>query len=459
MLARDTIAAVAGAPGRGMTGIVRLSGPQTFDALARTLAIAAERRRGATLNRVQCRVSGEDVTVPCRLLTFVAPGSYTGEDGAEIHLVANPFVLDALMDALTSADGVRPAEPGEFTARAYLNGRLTIEQAEGVQSLIAARSDAELDAARRLLSGEAGERYRALADEAGTLLALVEAGIDFTDQEDVVAIAPDALRSRLEALIASVAALAGPESIAAAEHEPVVALAGPPNAGKSTLFNRLLGRERSVVADEPGVTRDVIRERVGLADAPAWRAVLPSSCAFDGVTLADLAGLDAALAERSVVDAAAQAAAMDALARADVVIWCDPTGRFADEPAGVAGARLLRVRTKADLPGASDGSFLSVCALDGWNVDALRRAVLDALTSARATDDLAVLPRHRGALLRARRGLEEALAMTPATSRLGHPELIGASMRDALDALGEISGRVSPDDVIGRIFATFCVGK
>jgi tRNA modification GTPase len=415
---------------------------------------------------------------PGLALSMPGPASYTGEDTVELVVPGSPVLVDRLLRVLYGVDGVRPASPGEFSARAYLAGRLSAEQAEGVGALIAASDESERLAAGRLASGETGARYARIADRVATLLALVEAGIDFTDQEDVVAIAPGDLRRSLAEVAGEIGGLlGGPGPVASTL--PLVVLAGEPNAGKSTLFNALLGRERAVASDEAGTTRDVLRERLEFGGAGGgWWG--PRE-----VELADIAGtMDAVPTGGDGPEAAAQQATAAAIGEADVLVWCDPSGVFAASlatgrlarGARERGAALLRVRTKADLVSTRTGELknagssdehgaLGVCALDSYNVAALRRAIADAAAGGGASGASAgatLLARHRGELDAALRGIGDALLLledAEGERHLPEPELIAGCLRDALDRLGSIAGNISPDDVIGRVFATFCVGK
>ncbi|MEO1129097.1 MAG: GTPase [Planctomycetota bacterium] len=446
----DTIVAVASAPSHGQRGVLRISGPHGHDALA---TLCAPRPTSAGLHTLSVQLPDAPAPFPACALLFRAGHSYTGEAAAELQLPGNPALLDrALRAILNTTDApIRLARPGEFTARAFLAGRLTAEQAEGVQALIGARSAAEAHAATALLNGSQGDAYRAIADDIAASLALVEAGIDFTDQEDVVAIAAPELAVRLDAVAAAMDGLLGPGAREQRLGEPLVVLAGEPNAGKSTLFNALLGRQRSITSPTAGATRDVLEEELPVGSAGTWNG--------PRVRLADMAGLDTALA-----GAPAQSAAADALRRADVVLWCDPTGRFSPRPAWLDDTRvLLRVRTKGDLP-AQPTDALSVCALDLWNTEALRRAIFDAAGDAQRTAHAAtrgvLLMRHRQSLSDALHALNQANALLDAhEERIMQPELVAGALRDALDAVGTIAGHVHPDDVIGRIFATFCIGK
>lgn len=467
----DTIAAIATAPvslapESAARAIIRLSGPATGEVL-KTHLVQAPDRAGAFTARWKL-AAGE---LPCLVLRFVAPRSYTGEDAAEIQLPANRTLIERMLAQITSHPQCRFAEPGEFSARAFLNGKLTIEQAEGVQALISARGQAERQAAQRLLSGRTGDEYRSIADDLAAALALLEAGIDFTDQEDVVAIAPADLAARLYRIGSRLDALLGgaPIASAPAEAEPVVVLVGRPNAGKSTLFNALLGRKRAIVSEQAGTTRDALRERLPLRDVGGCFG------AIESVILVDLAGLDATLARGSAADAASQQMARRQIASADVLMLCDPAGRFEHDPEigaailpaeGQSARPVIRVRTKADLIGdrSAGTADMGVCALDGFGIGALRRAIADAAgrREASGSGEVLLLPRHRRALALSRAHVAEALRVvreSDPTGQVQNAEVAAECMRRALDALGEITGRITPDDVLGRIFAGFCIGK
>ncbi len=460
----DTIAAQASPPGWSSRAIIRLSGPRTFEVLDRILVQAPARSRAAARCRCRFRCRSQDIELPALLVTFSGPASYTGEDSAELYIVGNQWVVDSLLEAICSRPGVRFAEPGEYTARAFLSGRLTIEEAEGVQATIAARNESEHAAATRLLSGVTGAAYREIADELAALLALVEAGIDFVEEEDVVAIAPEALHHRLTMLIHRVQSLGADTADAVRSSDPSVVLVGPPNAGKSTLFNHLLGRERAIVSETPGTTRDAIVERIVFDQCPEWRLAAPArSISAGAMQLVDLAGLDEALARSSPLDHEAQSLARKHIETADVVILCDPAARFAESDLIPEETPRLRIRTKGDLPSAASGvGVLAVCAIDGWNIGPLRRSILDAISGARQGTDLLVMPRHRRALAVTLAHLQAAVDLArsvPDSHHLSSPEVIGAELRTALDAIAELAGHITPDDVIGRIFASFCIGK
>ena len=390
----------------------------------------------------------------CLALFSPAPRSYTGESSVELQLPGSPPLLDRVIDAVLASGrlrgiAARRAEPGEFTARAYLNGRMSLTEAEGVAATIAARSDAQLRAAGLLSQGRLAKMAHELAESLAQSLALVEAGIDFTDQDDVVAIAPGVLYTQLSSTRQRVDAVlkhaVGSEQL---EAIPWVVLAGPANAGKSTLFNALLGHRRAVVSNVPGTTRDVLTEPLTI-DTPHGAAE---------VMLVDLAG---AAGTPTGLDRQMQEAANRAIDRADLVIRClDPSDRGglpAPVPAPVpapAGA----------LPAPGEIS-VHVRSLTDAHMDDLRRRIATHLADravSLSADALALLPRHEAALRSARRNLGDTIDLVePARDErtLPQPELVAAGLRMALDDLAGLAGDVTPDDILGRIFATFCVGK
>ena len=297
MLALTSIVARSTAPGMSLRALIRISGPD---------AIAIAGSRCGALPRVRCciiaRYSLASGPLPVLIAVMPGPGSYTGEDVVEIQVPGNQTLVERIIDDLTASESCRRAHPGEFSARGYLAGRFSLAQAEGVAAIINAENSQQLDAARTLRDGSAGAAYAALTDELLTLLALVESGIDFSDQDDVVAIGSGALRERLARLISQVDEYgARPKHDGVSGVLPRVALVGHPNAGKSTLFNALVGHRRSVVSDVAGTTRDVIEEELDLSQASADAG---------RIALQDLAGLDQqAAGARERPDALAQTAA------------------------------------------------------------------------------------------------------------------------------------------------------
>lgn len=465
----DTIVAVSSAPGNGLRALIRVSGSRAFDVAIQTLHAVVPRLRGAHAVTLTIPVERSGV-VQCAAwaIALPGPGSFTGQDTLELAVPANTALVERVVAALTAQVGVRLAQPGEFTARAFLAGRMTLEQAEGVAAFIAAQHDEQLDAARDLKTGVVGAMYRAWADELTTLLALVEAGIDFTDQEDVVPIRPAKLRQRVLSLRDAVAKHLGASAgIAAQVALPRVALVGVPNAGKSTLFNALLGRERAVASARAGTTRDIIEEELDLSrDVPgAGKVVLQD---LPGLSVArDVLEGDSAV--RTAADVAAQQAARAGVAAADALVWCDATGRFDDRAVaallqlqGWATAKaILRVRTFGDQVRA-DATIdaITVCAVDGWNLGSLRRAIADQACVSKAAGVAALLPRYRRSLTEASAALTRAADdVAEQALRLEEPETVAESLRLALTHIGELVGNISPDDVLGRVFATFCVGK
>ena len=464
MSTTDTIVALATPAGRSPLALIRCSGPAVPEIIAEHLHASDQVKPALDPTARWARPATLDLAgrpLPVRALHAPAPRTYTGEPTLELLLPGNPHLIERVLAQLTAhattQHTLRAAQPGEFTARAYLNGRLSLDRAEGVAATIAADSADQLAAAKRALTGTAGRARRAWADDLATLLALVEAGIDFTDQEDVVPIAPADLHARLTAIASAVREEVGQgsssPSTTAREH-PAVVLAGPTGAGKSTLFNALLGTNRApraITDAQPHTTRDALAEPLDLRPD-----------AHTTVTLIDLPGTETKAAPaRTPAQRAALVITARAIETADLVILCDPAGIF-DPPATLDPATpTLRVRTKADLPRASTSAEdLAVCALDAYHLPALRRAIAEQAVGSQLAATAAVLPRHHAALTRTLDALRAAIeTIDEPAHALADPELTAAALRDALDALGQITGTMTPDDILARVFSTFCVGK
>lgn len=440
----DTIAAVATAPGSGAVGILRLSGPDA-GRVACALCTTLPEPRQARLRRFRDRDGA--VIDQGLVLHFPAPDSFTGEHVVELQGHGGPVVLALLLDAACAA-GARAARPGEFSERAFLNGRLDLAQAESIADLIDAGSHAAVRAASRSLAGEFSARVEALVDSLTGLRADLEAALDFAD-EDVPWLSGPQLVLRLDGLARGLADVLR----AAAQGRRlrdglVVAIGGAPNVGKSTLLNRLAGTEAAIVSPIAGTTRDVLREHLTLAGLP--------------VTVLDTAGLRET---DDPVERIGIARARAAIADAEVLLWLveDGAGPHHDDPflpaALPAAATRIVVRTKCDLSGAAAGPLddgsLRISAATGAGLEALvaRLHAVAGLDSA-ATDALGARARHLDALYAAGAEIEQARAM-PA----GHPELVAEHLRLAQGALEAITGRYTADDLLGRIFSTFCLGK
>lgn len=445
MDAERTIVAVATPPGASARGIVRTSGPRAWTHVRAVLAdggaLPERPSRGVRLARLA------SPPIPVMIVSMPGPSSATGEDCVEIHAPGNPLLLERIVDAVVAASqgGARRAHPGEFSARAVLSGAATLADADRVAHAIAAETDVQLEAARLL---EHDAPAREAAEDAATLagtLALVEAGIDFTDQEDVVAIAHTELERRIEALRGRIRGrLASERGSGRAVGAARIVLAGAPNAGKSSLFNALLGRMRAVESPQRGTTRDAIEEAIALPGGTH-------------AVLVDVPGLEEATES---LDVRMQARTADALRRADVIVWCDDGGEGSGDAARTAGRGLrntpaVHVRTKCDrdTSGATTAA-VATSARTGAGLDALRTVLADAACRVAPKSSAATqLGSARAELL-----AEAERALADAAGEVA-PELVAANLRIALDRLGEVAGAIPPDDVLGRLFARFCIGK
>ncbi len=456
---QDTIVAISSPPGRSVRGLVRLSGPRTHAILQSLLTSALPPVRQLAAVKLKLPpLAGSlsdppQVSLPALLLHLASPASYTGQAMAEIQCPGHPSLLQHLVHLIIH-HGARLAEPGEFTFRAYLAGKLDLTQAEGVAATIAAQSDAQLQAASLLREGKLGRLAWQLVDTLGDALAAVEAGIDFTDQDDVRPIAGDALDHKLTGLIDEMdRTLAASRSWGKLDALPTAVLVGSPSVGKSTLFNALLGSQRSVISAQPGTTRDILAEPMTIAHR--GRSVQ--------VMLTDIAGLDNPL---TAMDHLVQQAARDAIAQADLLL-CVGDHQTPPPVTAESAATVVRIRTKADLPAERKllDAELPVVAPTGQGLDEVRQAIAQGAGERGVSQTgqlLALQPRHEHAFLAARAQLAEArslLALQEDKRGVDQPELVASAMRLALDQLTALGGQMTPDDVIGKVFAKFCIGK
>ncbi len=467
----DVIAALSTAPGRAAIALVRASGEGALEVTGRTV----RRRDGAplSLSRLEPRrpvlariVDSSGRAIDEALVTvFRAPDSYTGHDLVEISCHGGLLVPAQILAALFEA-GAREALPGEFTRRAVLNGKLDLLQAEAIGDLVDATAPAQGRAALHQLDGGLSRRLQELREAALEVMALLSYDIDFPE-EDEGPVPAERIRSRFEALRSEVEILLTTAPAGERLREgALVVLAGRPNAGKSSLFNALLGSERALVTEIPGTTRDTI-------EAPTEMEGWP-------VRLADTAGLRDAdeRIERMGIEVSRRY-----VGAADLLLLCVESGRPVDpgEREILSQRPAVLVRTKTDLvpiPERESEEGIPVSALSGEGLARLREEIAAKLfTEGRSYADLAPMltrERHRIALQRARAALESARPELPsrpdrdsggAWSRrapaggAGDPVLAAHHVRNAVDALDELIGVVHPDEVLGRVFERFCVGK
>lgn len=446
----DTVVAVSSAWVPSPVGIVRFSGPDAdrFLAALGVRVSCLDRRWCFAETRLQIpEISAE---VPATVFRFVAPHSYTGQTVVELHTVGNLSILRELCAGLLRA-GARRALPGEFTARAYLNGKLKAEEVEGVLGLIHAHDSRARQHAARLSTGAYRRAVEEIQQGLLELITALEAGIDFVEEEDVRFIEPHELRA---ALVAGRERLAGLSRMSRDSERielPHVALVGLPNAGKSTLFNALLGSERAIVSPVIGTTRDVLSAEVAL---PGGRAVLQ-----------DCAGLGASA---DALELAAHVASEGAASRADLVLWIHPrdavwTSAEREVLERIDAARLVFVESKCDLPGVLPtdeggsvaGVWVSVSASTGEGIDALREAIARKLFAAPAEGGTAL---DWESLERICVALDRTAALV-SVSGFTLPELVALELRAIHDELDTVNREPLAENVLGRIFARFCIGK
>ncbi len=471
-----TIVAISSPPGPAQRGVLRVSGPGAAALLRQTLGGADDL---ATLlsqrGLLRTRFDDGTGTQPALVLWMPGPHSYTREDVFELHLPGAQPLLEAALARLLSL-GARRAERGEFTRRAFLNGRIDLTRAEGVLELVSASTELESRAASELLSGGLARRVGGIRSGLEELRALTEASLDF-DESDTGHVPREELCRALARTLGQLAEALGWELRRQAPSAlPRVALVGDPNAGKSTLFNALVSDGSALVSDHAGTTRDVI--------AGLWDLARTDSPAALPVLLIDTAGEDDLAAG---VDGEAQAFAARAARGADLLLHLVAAGdgggadgqitlETPARPFGAQASKVLRVVTKADLASPGEqGPELSVSAQTGAGLGELCRSVAETLglwsaaDSARLPGDPRAAPgpsqgslgaelflRHRAALAEAQGATQRAAEALETGVPL---DLVAEALREGTDALDSIEGRTSPEDLLDRIFARFCLGK
>jgi tRNA modification GTPase len=427
----DTIFALASGSARAAIAVMRVSGPAAASAVAALCGGTLPAPRHASLRRL--RDPSGAVLDHALVLWFPGPNTYSGEDCAELHLHGGRAVIDGVALALIEG-GLRPAEPGEFTRRAFLNGRMDLVEAEAVHDLVAAETEAQRRQALRQLEGALGALYQDWGDRLRGILAYQEALIDFPD-EDLPPEVEKQLLATLRAVHAEIRAHLDDGGRGEKLREGLFfAITGAPNVGKSTLINALAERDVAIVSDIPGTTRDALETRIVLGGVP--------------VTLVDTAGL------REATDSIEAEGVRRALARAadaDLVMAVVEAGSLYD-PVPAAGS--LLIANKADLGVRGPAGAVRISAKTGLGMDELRARLAEAarrMTEASGPPPL-TRARHRAALLAAAEHLDAA-------EQADLPELRGEDLRLAMRALGRITGHVGVEDILDTVFSKFCIGK
>jgi tRNA modification GTPase len=451
----DTIVALSTPPGRSGIGVIRLSGPRSLS-IARALTgdeqFCPEATR-AVLKKLRDLETGE--VLDRALITFFkSPHSFTGEDVIELSCHGSPVLLRHLVDQILGLDA-RAAGPGEFTLRALSNGRLNLSQAEAVRDLINAQTNAAARQAARQLGGELSARLQPIKDALLDIIVPLESALEFVE-DDLPDVALDAVKRRLLALILEIETLAATFRSGRLLRDGLrVPLVGCPNVGKSSVFNSLLALDRAIVTDVPGTTRDSLSELTSLQGIP--------------VLLTDTAGVRTSLDR---IETLGIERTRRAMADADlVVVVLDGSRPLTSEDSEVLAlveeSPHLVALNKSDLesfrldsfkPGNSIAPVIAISAKTGAGLDDLRAAILRPFASAdmQTTGLLITDARHFDLLRRAGRSLTSSAELL---ERNASEELVLVGLHDALRFLGEVTGETTPEDVLSRIFATFCIGK
>jgi tRNA modification GTPase len=435
----DTIVALASVPGAGARAIVRLSGPRAWKVAVAVFPSLPEPPQARTFLTGELRLADITQSLPADLYFWPRPRSYTGQNVVELHTLSCLPLVELVIAACLKA-GARTAQPGEFTLRAFLAGKLDLPRAEAVLGVIEARSRDELKHALAQLAGGLAQPLHELRDDLLNLLADVEAGLDFSE-EDLQFVDNDQLLHRLArglALVTLVRKQIDQRSSSGQSFRAV--LVGKPNAGKSSLFNALAGRPAALVSDQPGTTRDFLRVNLHLDQFV--------------VELIDTAGLRAT---NSPLEETAQSLGLDQARQGDLVLWCQESGQLTEKDFHplLQPFDILRLATKCDLGQASPG-FLATSAVTGAGLDHLRE---ELLARAQARKHLALAP----SLSRCRHHVDACLQRLRSAHscvlNLDPPEILALELHAALEELGAMVGAIYTDDLLDRIFSRFCIGK
>ena len=444
----ETIAAIATPFGPGAIALIRLSGEESLSVAGKALGMDCEQQEARMVTRADVRSSTGEVIDDVLVTVFRRPHSYTGENLVEISCHGGVLVVQRVLDRLLEC-GARSAMAGEFSQRAFLNGKMDLTQAEAVMDVIGAQTDLALRAAQQQLGGKIGLETEEIRSLLLQIVAQIEAYIDFPD-EDIAPQTGEALagqlalaQKRIESLLAT-----AQQGRILREGARVV-IYGEPNVGKSSLLNILLGQERAIVSDTAGTTRDTVEEVLNLGGFP--------------VRLIDTAG------HRKTIDELERVGVertLDKVAQADLVLEVVDASAPRRESMLRSESKNLRqllVLNKCDLPRHDDwigvGDLVEISCAEGWGLDRLISAIVGEFAHGDGTwgqDAVAVNVRHQSCLRRARGALEEAYGQL--RGGVG-PEFVAVDLRLALDAIGEVAGRVEAEELLGEIFGQFCIGK
>ncbi len=446
MTGKDTLFAVSTGRGRAGLAVIRMTGQQSSSALVLlTGSLTAARRM--TIRRITDPASRE-ILDEALVVWFPGPQTVTGEDVAEFHVHGSAAVIAGCLAALSRIPGCRMAEAGEFTKRAYANERLNLVEVEGLSDLLAAETDAQRRLAMRQFLGDASSVFENWRRELLSALAVIEASIDFNEEDDVQIAAGTLVHSRIDSLTKQLTeALMQSHSAGLVRSGLRLVIAGPPNAGKSSLMNYLAGRSAAIVSPVAGTTRDVIESRLQISGVP--------------VILSDTAGLRMATDDQ--IEQIGMDKAKQELRDADILIWMIATDTAVEAASTYAPGHTadLHIFNKSDLLSQTliqvrndDAVFISLktgAGLDGLNK---KLKLLVEERFALAKDAIVVRERHRVAVSESIRLLNDARAMP-----LDSLELMAEKMREAARCLGQLTGQINIEDTLGQIFSEFCIGK